>query len=137
MYTLCEPNCGAKRTWSIKLRMSSTELFDAASNSNTFNDCPLLKEVQLSHLSQASVSSVKLKQLMVLAKIRAQVVLPTPRGPQNKKACAKCLLFIAFFNVLVMELCPTTVSNVAGRYLRADTIKLSILAIILNDFFQK
>src|ERR1700752_3437874 len=79
IYIFCKPNCGAKRTWSIKLRMSSTELFDAASNSNTFNDCPLLKEVQLSHLSQASVSAVKLKQLMVLAKIRAQVVLPTPR----------------------------------------------------------
>ena len=29
---------------------------------------------------------------MVLAMIRAQVVLPTPRGPQNRKACAKVLL---------------------------------------------
>jgi hypothetical protein len=28
-------------------------------------------------------------QLMVFAKIRAQVVLPTPLGPQNKKACAR------------------------------------------------
>ena len=40
---------------------------------------------------------------MVLAMIRAQVVLPTPRGPQNRKACAKVLLRMAFFNVLVME----------------------------------
>ena len=35
--------------------------------------------------------SVLLKQLIVLAKIRALVVLPTPREPQNKKACAKCV----------------------------------------------
>ena len=31
-----------------------------------------------------SPSAVGERQLMVLAKIRAQVVLPTPRGPQNK-----------------------------------------------------
>jgi hypothetical protein len=63
---------------------------------------------------------------MVLAMIRAQVVLPTPRGPQNKKACAKVLLRMAFFNVLVIELCPTTVSKVMGLYFLADTTKFSI-----------
>jgi len=36
------------------------------------------------------------------------------------------LLLIAFFNVEVIESCPTTISNVAGLYLRAETIKLSI-----------
>jgi hypothetical protein len=64
---------------------------------------------------------------MVFARIRAHVVLPTPRGPQNRKAWANWLLRIAFFRVPVIEICPTTVSNVTGRYLRADTIKLSIM----------
>jgi hypothetical protein len=69
--------------------MSSTELFDAASNSNTFNEFPELKEIHDSHTSQASTFSVRLKQLMVFANIRAVVVLPTPLEPQNKNACAK------------------------------------------------
>ncbi len=63
---------------------------------------------------------------MVLAMIRAHVVLPTPRGPQNRKACARVLLRMAFFNVLVMEPCPTTVSKVIGLYFLADTTKFSI-----------
>src|ERR1041385_8278221 len=63
---------------------------------------------------------------MVFARIRAQVVFPTPRGPQKRNACARCLFLIAFFKVVVMEDCPTTVLKVAGRYLRADTTKFSI-----------
>jgi hypothetical protein len=65
-------------------------------------------------------------QLMVLAMIRAQVVLPTPLGPQKRNACARWLFLMAFLRVLVMEACPTTISKVAGRYLRADTIKFSM-----------
>jgi hypothetical protein len=41
-------------------------------------------------------------QLIVFAKIRAQVVFPTPLGPQNKKACAKWFDLMAFFKVVVM-----------------------------------
>ncbi len=37
------------------------------------------------------------------------------------------LFFIAFCKVEVMAVCPTTVSNVDGRYFRAETMKLSIL----------
>ena len=107
--------------------MSSTELLEAASNSKTFRDAPLLKDSQDSHLSHASISEVRFVQLIVFAKIRAHVVLTTPRGPQNKNACAKCSVLIAFFNVLVICACQTTVLNVAGRYLRADTIKFSII----------
>jgi len=43
-----------------------------------------LNDAQDSHVLQGSVSSVMLVQFMVLAKIRAQVVLPTPLGPQNR-----------------------------------------------------
>jgi hypothetical protein len=45
--------------------------------------------MQDSHTSQASMVGVGLKQLIVLAKILAQVVFPTPLGPQNKNACAR------------------------------------------------
>src|SRR6478736_9544168 len=112
--------------------MSSTELLEAASSSCTLNDALLLKLTHDSHSLQASVSGVKFVQLMVLAKIRAQVVLPTPRGPQNKNACARWLLVIAFFNVVVMWRCPTTLSNVLGRYFRAETTKFSINTKIQN-----
>lgn len=63
---------------------------------------------------------------MVFAMIRAQVVFPTPLGPQNKKACANVLFRMAFFKVVVIDCCPTTVSKVAGRYFLADTMKFSI-----------
>ena len=90
------------------------------------NEALLLKALHDSHSLQASSVSVGWRQLMVLAMIRAQVVLPTPRGPQNRKACAKVLLRMAFFKVDVMDSCPTTVSKVAGLYFLADTTKFSI-----------
>jgi hypothetical protein len=89
-------------------------------------DPPSLKEMQELHLLQASPSVVGFSQLIVLAKILAQVVLPTPLGPQNKKACASWLFLIAFFNVVVICDCPTTVSKFCGLYFRADTMNFSI-----------
>src|SRR5690606_10398695 len=116
IYILYRPVCGGIRTWSIRLRISSTELFEAASSSWILNELPCRKDLQLSHCPQASISSPRCSQLIVLAKIRAQVVLPTPRGPQNKKACASCLFLIAFLRVTVICCWPTTESNEAGRY---------------------
>jgi hypothetical protein len=72
---------------------------------------------------QASPSGVGLVQLMVLAKILAHVVLPTPLGPQNKNACASWLFLMAFLRVVVMCDCPTTVLKFWGLYLRAETTK--------------
>ena len=83
--------------------MSSTELFEAASNSKIFNEFPFANEVQLSHLLHASPSAETSVQLMVLAKILAQVVLPTPRGPQNKNAWATWLVKMEFFKVEVIH----------------------------------
>jgi hypothetical protein len=82
--------------------------------------------------------SVGWKQLIVFAKILAVVVFPTPREPQNKKACAKCLVLIAFFSVEVIENCPTTVSNVWGLYFRADTTKslISTNVLICDHLFN-
>lgn len=48
--------------------------------------------MQLWHLSQASPSLVWFSQLMVLANILAQVVFPTPLGPQNKKGMRQLLV---------------------------------------------
>ena len=112
MYTLYFPAWGANLTWSIKSLISSTELLLAASSSCTLKDWPLLNEMHDLHLSQASPSEEMDSQLMVLASILAQVVFPTPLGPVNKNAWARWLLMMAFFNVVVMWDCPTTVANV-------------------------
>src|SRR5690606_31659164 len=82
IYILYLPACGANRTWFTSSRMSSTELLLAASSSNTLKEVWLAKLWQVEHFPQASISAVGLSQLMVLASMRAQVVLPTPRGPQ-------------------------------------------------------
>ena len=72
------------RTGSTTLRMSSTELLDAASNSWILNERCSLNARHDSHSLHASPFAVGLRQLIVFANIRAQVVLPTPRGPQNR-----------------------------------------------------
>src|SRR5687768_16837884 len=107
IYTLYFPACGEKRTCSTRLRISSTELLLAASSSWMFNEVPSSKDLQEWHWLQASPSGVCASQLIVLASILAQVVLPTPLGPQNKNACANWLLFIAFLKVVVICSWPT------------------------------
>ena len=57
-------------------------------------------------------------QLRAFAKMRAQVVLAVPRVPQNRYPEAMRPSPMAFFSVRVMWSCPTTSSNVWGRYLR-------------------
>jgi len=54
------------------------------------------------HVSHASPSGKGFVQLIVLASILAQVVLPTPRGPQNKNAWASWPFLMAFFSVVVI-----------------------------------
>ena len=73
-YTLYFPTCGGMRTVSTMLRMSSTLLFEAASNSKMVN------------ANSSGVASSML--LMAFAKILAQEVLPTPRDPVKRYACA-------------------------------------------------
>src|SRR2546423_6801675 len=89
-------------------------------------EVPSLNDLQEWQTLHASPSFLGFSQLIVLANILAQVVLPTPRGPQNKNAWARWPLLIAFLSVVVICSCPTTVSNVWGRYLRAETINFSI-----------
>jgi hypothetical protein len=60
-------------------------------------------------------------QLSDFAKIRAVEVLPTPRGPTKRYACASRFCATAFFNVRETWFWPTKSSNVCGRYFLAKT----------------
>ena len=121
MKTLYLPICGGMRVCSISCLIFSTELLEAASSSKILYERPSANALQLSHSPQASPSAVGCSQLMVLAKIRAHVVLPTPRGPQKRKAWASLPLAMAFFSVVVSASCPTTDEKDIGRYFLAET----------------
>ena len=60
-------------------------------------------------------------QLSALARIRAVVVLPTPRAPEKMYACATRPDCTAFASVRVTCDCPTTSAKVCGRHFRAIT----------------
>ena len=81
-----------------------------------------MKLTQDSHSPQGSMSGPGLEQLIIFAKIRAVVVLPTPRGPQKRYACASCPLLIEFDSVLAIVSWPMSVSKESGLYFLADTI---------------
>ena len=68
------------------------------------------------------------------ARRRAQVVLPTPRGPENRNAWASCPSDIAFLSVLETCDCPTTESKVEGRYFLAETTNPSTDAKLIKEF---
>jgi hypothetical protein len=66
------------------------------------NDALRLKERHDSHALHGSIFSSRFRQFIVFAKIRAQVVLPTPLGPVKRNACARVLVRIAFLRVVVI-----------------------------------
>src|SRR5699024_8375409 len=88
MKSLYVPCAGGIRTCSLSVLIYSTELLEAASSSMMLGAFFLSNERHERHVPQASKSSEIFSQLMVLARMRAVVVFPTPLGPQNKKACA-------------------------------------------------
>src|SRR5580704_11530246 len=53
--------------------------------------------------------------------MRAMVVLPVPRGPQNRYACAMRFWVMALASVCVTCSWPTTSTNRCGRYFLAMT----------------
>jgi hypothetical protein len=89
-------------------------------------EAPVLKDLQDAQTSHASPSAVRDSQLIVLARILAQVVLPTPLGPVKRNAWARWLFKMAFFRVVVICDCPTTVEKCCGLYFLAETTKFSI-----------
>ena len=60
-------------------------------------------------------------QFSARARMRAVVVLPTPRAPAKTNACARRPLPMALRSVCVTPFCPTTSSNRWGRHFRART----------------
>src|SRR5437879_11317151 len=72
---------------SRRSRASSTPRFEAASSSTTSRfTAPVQTRVQESHSPHGSpaVPEPRRSQLSAIARIRAAVVLPTPRGPANR-----------------------------------------------------
>lgn len=122
--TLWLPCWGWYLTCSISVRMCSTLLLEAASSSKMLKEAFSLNDLQEEHSLQGSTLLTGFSQLITLARILAQVVLPTPRGPQNKKACANWSVWIAFCRVLAIWFCPITSSKRTGLYLRAETTNL-------------
>ncbi len=76
------------------------------------------------HASQALQGSGvgPFAQLRAFASRRALVVLPTPRTPVKRKACATRPERMAFARVRVTWSCPARSAKVWGRYLRARTV---------------
>ena len=84
-YTLKRPRVGAYCTLSNSSRVSSTLVREAASTSIKSTKRPSVISTQLEHTPQG-VELTPSSQLRQRAKIRAMVVLPTPRVPANKYA---------------------------------------------------
>ncbi len=60
-------------------------------------------------------------QLRARARMRAVVVLPTPRTPVRMKAWAMRPVAMALVSVRTIASCPISSAKVAGRYFRAST----------------
>ncbi len=78
--------------------MLSTELLDAPSISMTSREVPSPISTQIGSSGSNSALGPP-GQLRALARIRAVVVLPVPRGPTNSQACARRLRLIALRKV--------------------------------------
>ena len=113
-------------------RMLSTPVFEAPSISCTSRLRPSAISRQLEQ-AEARLSSVRVEhglavgpsafeQLSALARMRAVVVLPTPRAPESRNAWPILPRSSAFCSVRVTVVCPTTSSKDVGRYLRARTL---------------
>src|SRR2546423_8094571 len=106
---------------SRKSRASSTPRLDAASISTTSRlDDPLQMRWHEMHSPHGSPSSRLFSQLSAIARTRASVVLPTPRGPQSRYPCATRPLAMAPRSVFDTCDWTATSAKLFGRYLRAS-----------------
>ena len=85
---------------SISMRSSARDSLMARQRSQALSGSPLAGDTQLT----------------ALARTRAVLVLPVPRGPQNRKACASRPPFTALRSVFVTVSCPTTSDRARGRH---------------------
>ena len=75
---------------------------------------------QKSHTPQGSAVG-PFSQHSALARMRAALVLPTPRAPVNRKAWWTRFWAMALVNVRATCSCPTSSAKRWGRYFRART----------------
>src|SRR5881397_719107 len=126
MYTLWRPSPDAAyMARSRRSRASSTPRFEAASSSTTSRfAAPVQTRVQESHSPHGSpaVPEPRRSQLSAIARIRAAVVLPTPRGPANRYPCAARPPATAPRRAAAMCSCTIRSANFLGRYFRASAI---------------
>ena len=101
-------------------RTLSIPVLDAASISSTSMSRPCAISRHASHSPHGSASG-PLRQFRQRARMRAIVVLPTPRGPAKTNDCAMRPAAIALRSVCVTPRCPMTSSNRWGRHFRART----------------
>src|SRR6266508_607370 len=100
--------------------MSSMPVLDAASISMTSMGAPETKSRQEGQAPHAS-APMRAEQHRALARSRAVVVFPTPRGPVKRYAWATRPERSAFLSVRVIGSWPTTASKAKGRHFRART----------------
>jgi len=84
-YTLQRPRAGAYCTLSSSSRVSSTLVRDAASTSSRSTKRPASMSLQALQTPQG-FEDTPCSQFSDFAKMRAMVVLPTPRVPVNRNA---------------------------------------------------
>ena len=104
-------------------RTLSMPVCDAASISSTSMSRPWAISTHASQTPHGSPVG-PVTQFNPRARMRAVVVLPTPRGPENTNDCAIRLAAIALRRVWVTPRWPMTSSNRCGRHLRAITWKV-------------
>jgi hypothetical protein len=104
----------------ITARTLSTWVLVAASISMTSMSRPSAISTHASHVPHGSAVG-PVSQFSARARMRAVVVLPTPRGPEKTNDCAMRFAPIALRSVCVTPRCPMTSSNRWGRHLRART----------------
>ena len=83
MNTLKRATVGAYWAFSSRSRIWSTLVLDAASTSSKSTKRPLSISVHAEQTPQGS-AVMPVSQLRALARMRARVVLPTPRVPVNR-----------------------------------------------------
>src|SRR5580700_11336211 len=120
--------------------MSSTPVREAASISRTSTWRSSAMVRQGSHTPHGATVGPPLPsaptQFKARARMRAVVVLPTPRTPVRMKACAIRPVAIAFDRVRTIASCPISSAKVEGRYLRARTRYAAAESLILENHVE-
>ena len=120
--TLKRSRSGRYGSVSCSRRTSSTPLFEAPSISCTSGSRPSAISRHAAHCRHGSaVTLSRPRQFSDRARIRAMVVLPTPRAPVKRNACDSRSCVMALCSVRTTCSWPARSAKVCGRHLRAST----------------